>query len=81
MLDAEEFQPGYRLTSMATTPTADGTVVEVECRFDRDVEERLAREVHLLRQRGGQIVEHVMFCTGIWDPATIRRYHEGADQA
>lgn len=80
VLDAEEFQPGYRLASVATRPTADGAVVEVECRFESDGEERLAREVHLLRERHGRIVEHVMFCTGIWDTATIRRYQDGTDQ-
>ena len=79
VLDAEEFQPGYRLTSLATRPTADGAVVEVECRFELDGEERMAREVHLLREREGRIVEHVMFCTGIWDTATIHRYLDGAD--
>jgi ketosteroid isomerase-like protein len=76
LLRTEEFQPGYRLTSHATRPTTDGAVVEVECRFDSEGEERLAREVHLLRERNGRIIEHVVFCTGIWDSATIQRHDQ-----
>lgn len=79
-LRTEEFQPGYRLTSQSTRATSDGAVVEIECRFESQGEERLAREVHLLRERNGRITDHVMFCTGIWDADMIRRHEQQAAQ-
>ena len=64
---------GARVTGLRTTPTADGLVVELEVRFPQDGEERQWREVHLFHTDGEAITEHVNYCTGIWDAATIAR--------
>jgi hypothetical protein len=50
----------------------DGAVIEVEYRLGFGAEERMAREVHVLRGTDA-IAEHVLYCTGIWDAATIER--------
>jgi hypothetical protein len=62
-----------RVAGWRVTPTFDGLVVEWEVRFTRDGEEHLWREVHLFHTDGEAITEHVNYCTGIWDAATIAR--------
>jgi hypothetical protein len=62
-----------RVASWRVTPTFDGLVVEWEVQFTRDGEEHLWREVHLFHTDGEVITEHVNYCTGIWDAATIAR--------
>lgn len=74
VLRREEFLPDYRLTDWHGAPTADGAVVELECRFTAAGEPRLAREMHLLRGDDAEVSEHVLYCTGTWDPATIARH-------
>lgn len=65
---------GARVTGWRVTPTDDGLVAEIEVRFHHDGEERLWREVHLFHTDGEAITEHVNYCTGIWDAATIARH-------
>jgi hypothetical protein len=72
LLAHEEFQPGFRLARWRASPTADGAVIETEGRFSAGGEERMAREVHILRVTDA-IAEHTLYCTGIWDAATIAR--------
>ena len=62
-----------RVTAWRATPTDDGLAVEMEVRFPHDGEEQQWREVHLFHTDGASIVEHVCYCTGIWDAATIAR--------
>lgn len=74
----EELHPALgtaRVTSERVTPMADGVAVELEVHFTGDDGgERLWREVHLVHTDGEHIVEHVNYCTGIWDPPTIARH-------
>jgi ketosteroid isomerase-like protein len=72
--EAQASFPGRRLVSCRVTPTADGVVVETEVHFDHHGEERLWRDAHILHTDGERITEHVMYCTGVWDGATIRRH-------
>ena len=62
-----------RVTAQRATRTDDGVVVELEVRFEQDGEERQWREVHLFHTDGTAITEHLNYCTGIWDAATIAR--------
>lgn len=71
LLQAEEFQPGYRLARWRATPTADGALVELEGRFGDSSEPHMAREMHHLVRGPEGITEHVLFCTGVWPPETI----------
>ena len=66
--------PGQRLESFRAFPMLDGCVVEVAVRFDHGHETRRWRDIHVLRRRGGQVTEHLAYCTGHWDAATIRRH-------
>lgn len=73
---AEELAPlvgSARVTGKRATRTDDGVVVELEVRFVQDGEERQWREVHLFHTDGAAITEHLNYCTGIWDAATIAR--------
>ena len=62
-----------RVTGQRATRTDDGVVVELEVRFVQDGEERLWREVHVFHTDGTAITEHLNYCTGVWDAATIAR--------
>jgi ketosteroid isomerase-like protein len=64
---------GWRCTGLRATATEDGVVVETEVRFDHEGEERLWRDVHIVHTDGQAITEHVIYCCGIWDAATIAR--------
>jgi ketosteroid isomerase-like protein len=73
---AEELAPfvgSARVTGQRATRTDDGVVVELEVRFMQDGEERQWREVHLFHTDGTAITEHLNYCTGVWDAATIAR--------
>lgn len=73
---AEELAPlagSGRVTGQRATRTDDGVVVELEVRFEQDGEERQWREVHLFHTDGTAITEHLNYCTGVWDAATIAR--------
>jgi hypothetical protein len=81
LLHDDEFaQPDRRLAFVRVTDTAAGVLLETETRFrDRaDGRPRATREVHQLRLRDGLVAEHVVWCTGINDPETIRRQFDTA---
>jgi predicted metal-dependent enzyme (double-stranded beta helix superfamily) len=63
-----------RVTASRMHRSVGARTVEVETRFEQDGEQRLWREVHLLRGDGTGIAEHTVYCTGIWDAATIARH-------
>ncbi len=70
----EEYPSPVRFRTARTFGTGDWQVLEVEAWFSQDGEERLFHEIDLLRLDAGVIAEHVVYCTGIWDAATIRRH-------
>lgn len=73
-LRMSEFGPDYRIAEHRSRPTADGAVVEIECHLTHEGEERLSRQVHLLRcDDTGAVAEVTLFCTGIWNAETIER--------
>ncbi|MDP1820128.1 MAG: hypothetical protein Q8K58_09600 [Acidimicrobiales bacterium] len=75
LLDREEFGlDEQRLHSLRAFPTVDGCVVEIEVRFRHGTETRLWRDLHVLRCRDAKVVEHLVYCTGHWDAATIARH-------
>ena len=47
-------------------------MVETEVQFVEDAEQRLLRDLHVLRLRGGRIIEQLSYCTGHWDASAIR---------
>lgn len=71
LLQAEEFQPGYRLARWRANPTADGVLIELEARYGEGPNQRMAREMHHLVRGPVGITEHVLFCTGVWPLETI----------
>ena len=75
LLDREEFGlDEQRLHSFRAVPMADGCVVEVAVRFRHGTETRLWRDLHVLRCRDAKVVEHLVYCTGHWDAASIARH-------
>jgi predicted metal-dependent enzyme (double-stranded beta helix superfamily) len=62
---------GGALRSFRALPTADGCVVEVEVRARRGDDTVQWRALHVLRVRDGKVAEHVTYCSGHWDAATI----------
>lgn len=62
------------VVASSTHRCADGLVVELEVHARADGVERLWHEVHLLLGDDGGIVEHRLYCTGIWDAETIERH-------
>ncbi|HET7487046.1 MAG TPA: nuclear transport factor 2 family protein [Acidimicrobiales bacterium] len=74
----EELAPtagGARVSALRWHAIDAGVVVEDEVRFtDAGGEERLWREVHLFHTDGEAVTEHVVYCTGVWDAATIARH-------
>ena len=71
--ELDEVGGAGEVAAWRATPFSDGLVVEWEVRFTRDGEQHLWREVHLFHTDGEAITEHVNYCTGIWDAATIAR--------
>ena len=69
----EQYPSPVQFRSARTFGTGDWQVLEVEARFSQDGEERLFHQIDLLRLVQERIAEHVAYCTGIWDAATIRR--------
>ena len=51
----------------------DVATVEVAVGHGSGDEARHWREVHLLHLDGGRIVEHTVYCTGVWDAATTAK--------
>jgi hypothetical protein len=74
LFDHEELgQNKQRLRAFRAFPTTDGCVVEIEASFRHDEETRLWRDIHVLRTRDGNVSEHLVYCTGFWDAATIAK--------
>lgn len=71
--EAATMGPQARVTDWRVTPIDDGIVVQMEVSFTDGGEECLWREVDLFHTDGEFITEHVNYCTGIWDAATIAR--------
>jgi hypothetical protein len=69
-----EFLPGRRVTVVHRTATEDGLLLEVESWAPVDGEEQMWRALHQLRIADGLVVEHVAYCSGVWDAATIARH-------
>src|SRR6266567_5455437 len=63
----------FHVTWVSANPTEGGVVVEWEMRTGDDDNEQLCREVDILHGDGARIHTHVIWCTGMWDPATIVR--------
>ena len=72
--EAAHLSGGARVSGWRVTSTADGVAIELEVRFSQEGEERQWREVHLFHTDGEAITEHVNYCTGIWNAATIARH-------
>src|SRR5262249_9196121 len=62
-----------RVTSSRVTRAASAVAVEVEVRSGQGDQERMWREVHLLRGGDDGIAEDTTYCTGIWDGPAIPR--------
>jgi predicted metal-dependent enzyme (double-stranded beta helix superfamily) len=72
VIDRDEFGlPDQRLRSFRALPTADGCLVEVEVRARRGDDTVQWRALHVLRMRDGKVAEHVTYCSGHQDAATI----------
>jgi hypothetical protein len=70
----EEFEPtGRVLTGRRVTHFDHGVIVEGETSATENGELRRWRTVNIFRTDGQRIVEHTVYCTGIWDAATIAR--------
>jgi SnoaL-like domain len=63
----------FRVTWVRATSTERGVVVEWEMHTGRGESEHLCRQVDILHGDGSRITEHVVFCGGMWDAATIAR--------
>ena len=64
---------GCRVASWRSDPTAEGVLVEVDQRYDRDGVEISSRNLHRLDVRDGRITEWTMYCTGEWTPELRER--------
>ncbi len=71
--EEELSREGWRVATWRCTTTDDGLVAETEVHFREEGEERMWRDVHLVHTDGEKIADHVVYCTGIWDAATIAR--------
>jgi hypothetical protein len=63
----------FRVAWLRVTPTGTGVLVEWEMHAGRGEREHLCRQADVLHGDGERITEHVVFCTGMWDAATIAR--------
>ena len=63
----------FRVTWVRATSTDGGVVVEWEMHTGHGDSEHLCRQVDILHGDGDKITEHVVFCGGMWDAATIAR--------
>jgi hypothetical protein len=68
----DQFQD-FRVTWVRATSTERGVVVEWEMHTGHGDSEHLCRQVDILHGDGSKITEHVVFCGGMWDAATIAR--------
>ena len=74
ILTEEEFPPGRTVGSWRSTPTADGHLLEVESHAPIAGEDRQWRELVWFRHTGEAVSEVTVFCSGVWDAATIARH-------
>lgn len=68
-----ELPDGCRVPSWRSDPTADGVIVELEQRYDRDGAEISSRNIHRLEVRDGKVAHWTMYCTGEWSPELRER--------
>jgi hypothetical protein len=74
VLVAEEFLPGRRVTRSHRTATEHGLLLEIETWAPIDGADRMWLSMHQFRIADDAIAEHVVYCSGVWDPATIARH-------
>jgi hypothetical protein len=72
-LETGEFLPGRRVTYAHRTFTEDGVLLEVEAWAPIDGEEQMWRDLNHIRIVDGLVTEHIVYCSGFWDAATIAR--------
>lgn len=81
LLSSQEFSlPGRRLTMFRPLHGSQSVVAaetEVHVGHEGQGEGRY-RDLHVLRLRGGRIVEQLTYCTGHWDAEMIRRQEQEA---
>lgn len=63
-----------RVTSSRVSRAASVVAVEVEVHSGQGGEERMWREIHLLRGGDDGIAEHTTYCTGVWDGPAIAQH-------
>jgi hypothetical protein len=63
----------FRVTWVRATPTDSGVVIEWEMHTGHGDSEHLCRQADIHHSDGDRITEHVVFCGGMWDAATIAR--------
>ena len=73
VLTHEEFVPGRRVASVHRTKTEDGLLIEAEMWAPMEGEERMWRVLLQIRTDGTAATEVIVYCSGIWDAATIAR--------
>ena len=70
----EEWYPSpVRISSWVERSTEWGGVIESAVWQGEGEGEEYYRQIELLFVERGRITEHVMYCTGKWDPATVTR--------
>lgn len=74
VLAEEEFLPGRTVATWRSVPTTDGLLLEHESHAPIHGEQRRWRELIWLRGTPGAWADVVVYCTGIWDAATIARH-------
>lgn len=62
-----------RVAGWQQRATEWGAVVEEESFVGEGPDERYFRVLHCFVTAGDRIVEHVSYCTGVWDKATLER--------
>ena len=70
----QELVPGRTVAAWRATATGDGQLLELETHAPLHGQDCRWRQLVWLRRRDGRVAEVVVFCTGIWDPATIARH-------
>ena len=67
LLRSEELErPGRQLVALRSAAAAKVVSVEVDYRFGNSGAVQRWREAHLLRRRDGLVVEHAVYCSGMW---------------
>lgn len=75
----EEWYPEpVRISSWVERPTEWGGVIESAVWQGEGDGEEYYRQIELLFVDDGRIAEHIMYCTGKWDSATVTRHKDEA---